>query len=505
MPTASDAEPNQVKSPRRRMGLFDCTMIVMGSMIGSGIFIVSADMVRLLGSPGWLLAAWGLTGLLTVCGALVYGELAGMFPHAGGQYVFLREAWSPLTGFLYGWTLFAVIQTGTIAAVAVAFAKFAGVLVPWFSESRYIISPIHLSDHYAISLSTAQSTAIALIALLTWINIRGLHYGRLVQNIFTIAKTGGLLALIVIGLTAAWKPDIVSHHWEHLWQRYPTTSVASGLNPKSLWGLIAALGVAQVGSLFSADSWHVISFAAEEVDRPQRNLPLSMALGTFAVTGLYLLANLSYLGGLDLTEIASAPSDRVGTELLSRVFPNWGARLMSIVILILTLGCNNGLILSGARALYAMARDGLFFRKAAYLNAQGTPAFGLILQGIWSSLLVLPRTFDPDRGVYGNLYGDLLDYVVSAALLFYMLTIAGLFRLRWRRPDQQRPVVAWGYPWLPAIYLAGAGLIVAILVLYRPTTTWPGLALVATGLPVFAWWNRRSSGMAKKPVSPNQL
>ena len=495
-PSAGETPPQQ----RHHLRLFDSTMIVMGSMIGSGIFIVSADMVRLLGSPGWLLAAWVLTGLLTVCGALVYGELAGMFPHAGGQYVFLREAWSPLTGFLYGWTLFTVIQTGTIAAVAVAFAKFAGVLLPWFSESNYLVSPVHLSSRYALSLSTAQATAIALIAALTLINMRGLQYGKLVQNVFTLAKTGGLIGLILAGCLAAWNPEGARHHWQHFWERHPLAEVAPGLTAESAWGLVVALGVAQVGSLFSADSWHVISFAAEEVEQPHRNLPLSMALGTLAVTGLYLLANIAYLGGLSLLEIATAPADRVGTELLSRVFPAWGARLMSLVILVSTLGCNNGLILSGARAYFAMARDGLFFRGAARLSAEGTPAFGLLLQGLWSSLLVLPRTFDETRQTYGNLYGDLLDYVVSAALMFYMLTIAGLFRLRRHRPAMPRPVKAWGFPWLPAGYLLGAGAILAILIVYRPASTWPGLVLVASGLPVFLLWNRRASN-SRLPAS----
>ena len=504
-PAPADNSPASNTAPSRshHLGLFDCTMIVMGSMIGSGIFIVSADMVRLLGSPGWLLAAWLLTGLLTVCGALVYGELAGMFPHAGGQYVFLREAWSPLTGFLYGWTLFTVIQTGTIAAVAVAFARFAGVLFPWFQESNYLIPPVHLSSGYALSLSTVQATAIALIGVLTLINMRGLQYGKLVQNVFTLAKTGGLIGLILVGGFAAWNPELVRDHGQHFWERHPVASVAPGLTAETTWGLLVALAVAQVGSLFSADSWHVISFAAEEVEQPRRNLPLSMALGTLAVTGLYLLANIAYLGGLSQSEIAAAPADRVATELLSRVFPTWGARLMALVILISTLGCNNGLILSGARAYFAMARDGLFFRGATRLNNAGTPAFGLLLQGIWSSLLVLPRTFDATKQTYGNLYGDLLDYVVSAALIFYMLTIAGLFRLRRSRPQAPRPVEAWGFPWLPAGYLLGAGAILAILIAYRPASTWPGLVLVATGLPVFLLWKPRTLTSSEPTTTPS--
>ncbi|MCY2964059.1 MAG: amino acid permease, partial [Planctomycetota bacterium] len=365
------------------MNLFDATMVVVGSMIGSGIFIVSADMCRLLGSPGWLLIAWILTGLLTVAGALVYGELAGMFPRAGGQYVFLREAYSPLCGFLYGWTLFLVIQTGTIAAVAVAFARFTGVLFPWFSETNYLVEPFHLTAKYAISLSTAQLTAIVLIAGLTISNIQGLRYGKLVQNVFTVAKTGALLGLIILGLTLGWNSENVHEHFSLFWTRSPTVAVEDGLTAVSTWGLIAALGVAQVGSLFSADSWHVISFAAEEVENPRRNLPLSMALGTIVVTGLYLLANFAYLAGLSQAEIQTAANDRVGTALMAKVFPVVGAQLMAGAIMVSTFGCNNGLILSGARAYYAMARDGLFFQKVGTLGRAKTPVWGLALQAAW--------------------------------------------------------------------------------------------------------------------------
>lgn len=469
----------------RGLGLYDSTMVVIGSMIGSGIFIVSADMAKILGSPGWLLVAWILTGALTVAGALVYGELAGMFPHAGGQYIFLREAYSPLGGFLYGWALFLVIQTGTIAAVAVAFARFLGVIVPWFSESNYLISPIHLTADHAISLSTAQATAIALILVLTVSNILGLQYGKRIQNVFTVTKTGALIGLILVGLTLGYRSDVVASVFESFWNRQPAAPIVDGLSSVTLWGLIAALGVSQTGSLFSADSWHVISFAAEEVENPRRNLPLAMAFGTIVVTGLYLLANVAYLVAIPLGDIQNVPNGRVGTALMDSIFPGPGTMLMSAAIMISTFGCNNGLILSGARAYYAMAKDGLFFASAGRLNSAGTPAWGLWLQAAWSVFLVLPRTFDSKTGQYGNLYSDLLDYVVSAALLFYIATIFGLIRLRQTRPNADRPIRAWGYPWLPFAYIIGATSIIVVLVLYRPMTTWPGLGLVAMGIPVY--------------------
>ena len=325
-------------------------MIVVGSMVGSGIFIVPAEMTRLLGSPGWLLVAWLLTGLLTVSGAVVYGELAGMFPRAGGQYVFLREAFSPLWGFLYGWTLFTVIQTGTIAAVAVAFARFTGVVWPVIAEDNYLIAPVSLGARHAISLSTAQLTALLVIAGLTWANIHGLRYGKWLQNTLTVAKVAALGGLIVLGLTWGWNAEVVAGHRAQFWTPQPLDQVVPGVSAVTAWGLLAALAVSQVGSLFSADSWHVISFAAEEVENPRRNLPLSMALGTLLVTGLYVLANLAYLAVLPLEGIAKASSERVGTAVMEAMIPQAGGWLMAVAIMISTLGCDNGLILSGARA-----------------------------------------------------------------------------------------------------------------------------------------------------------
>jgi basic amino acid/polyamine antiporter, APA family len=475
----------------RGLGLYDSTMVVVGSMIGSGIFIVSADMARLVGSPGWLLLAWLVTGVLTVTAALSYGELAAMMPRAGGQYVYLREAFSPLWGFLYGWTLFLVIQTGTIAAVAVAFGRFLGVLWPGIAESHYIVAPIHLSTGYAISLSTAQFVGLALIGLLTWTNTRGLDYGRFIQNVFTTAKTGALAALIAIGLFAGWNALAIDANFGDLWTPRGNVEVAPGLTAATAFGLFVAICVAQTGSLFSSDAWNNITFTAGEVKNPRRNIPLSLALGTAIVIGLYLLANVAYLVTLPLTAIQNAPSDRVGTATLEAIFPGFGATLMAGAILISTFGCVNGLILAGARAYYAMARDGVFFAKAGTLNAAKVPAWALWLQGLWAAFLVLPRTYNPATGAYGNLYGNLLDYVISAALIFYILTIAGIFRLRATRPDAERPYRAFGYPVVPALYIAGALAILIVLFAYRPETTWPGLVIVLLGLPVYFAWQKR--------------
>ncbi|MBK5295557.1 MAG: amino acid permease [Vicinamibacteria bacterium] len=477
---------------KRGLGLFDATMVVVGSMIGSGIFIVSADIARLVGSPAWLLAAWLVTGVLTLAAALSYGELAAMMPRAGGQYIYLREAFSPLWGFLYGWTLFLVIQTGTIAAVGVAFARFLGVLWPAVAEDHYLIAPLHLSTGYALSLSTAQLIAIALIALLTWTNTRGIDYGRIIQNVFTVAKTGALIALVGVGLALGWNADAVSANFGDLWTPRGQVDVVPGLSAATAFGLFVGLCVAQTGSLFSSDAWNNITFTAGEVKEPRRNLPLALAMGTGLVTALYLLANVAYLATLPLSAIQQAPSDRVATATLDTIVPGLGATLMAAAILISTFGCNNGLILAGARAYYAMARDGLFFKRVGELNPAKVPAAGLLLQGLWSVLLVLPRTYDPTTGRYGNLYGNLLDYVISAALVFYILTIAGLFRLRATRPNAERPYRAVGYPIVPALYIAGAATILLVLFAYRPATTWPGVGIVLLGVPVYYTWRKKN-------------
>jgi APA family basic amino acid/polyamine antiporter len=474
----------------RGLGLYDATMVVVGSMIGSGIFLVSADMARTISSPGWLLVAWAVAGALTVVGALSYGELAAMMPRAGGQYVYIREAFSPLWGFLYGWTLFMVIQTGTIAAVAVGFARYFGALVPWIADDHYLIQPLHLSAGYAVSLSTTQLVGVLLIALLTWTNTRGLEYGRVIQNVFTTAKSGALAALILLGLFVGRNAAAVSDNFSGFWAVRGAADVAPGLSVATAFGLFVAICVAQTGSLFSADAWNNITFTAGEVKDPRRNIPLSLVLGTSIVIGLYLLANVAYLSTLTFEGIQHAPADRVATATLNVVFPGLGAVIMAVAIMISTFGCNNGLIMAGARAYYAMARDGLFFRSAGELNGAKVPAWGLVVQGVWASVLVLPRTFNPSTGAYGNLYSNLLDYVISAALIFYILTIAGVFRLRWLHPEAERPYRAFGYPVVPALYIAGAAIILAVLFVYKTSTTWPGLVIVLLGVPVYFAWRR---------------
>ena len=475
---------------KQSLGLFDSTMIVAGSMIGAGIFIVSAEMARQVGSVGWLLASWVITGSLTIAAALSYGELAAMMPRAGGQYVYLREAWSPLCGFLYGWTLFLVIETGTVAAVGVGFARYLGILWPRISESAYLISPIHLGASYAISLSTAQLTGVSLIALLTWSNARGINYGKLVQNTFTSAKLAALFGVIVVGFVGY--NAAARTNFENLWQPQGFTPVAPGVTPNTLFGLMAALCIAQVGSLFSADGWNNITFTAGEVKNPRRNVPLSLALGTFIVIALYVGANFAYAAVLPLSSIQNAPSDRVAGAMLDAVLPSIGAALMAIVIMISAFGCMNGLLLAGARAYFAMARDGLFFRRAGVVNRASVPGASLIMQGFWAGFLVLVRTYNPSTRAFGNLYSNLLDYVVSADLIFYILTIAAVFRLRRLRPEADRPYRTWGYPVVPALYIVSAALILAMLFVYRPATTFPGLVIVLTGVPVYFAFRRSS-------------
>ncbi len=480
-------------------------MIVAGSMIGSGIYIVSADIARLVASPGWLLVTWILTGLLTILAALSYGELAAMMPKAGGQYVYLRESYSPLWGFLYGWTLFLVIQTGTIAAVGVAFARFLGVLAPSVSPTGWIVPPIRLSEGYAVSLSTQQLVAILLIVGLTVLNTRGIRLGKIIQNVFTSAKTLSLIALIALGILIGRNAPAVAANFSDMWTPHGAATITSsslaGLPAVSAGtgalGLLVALCVAQVGSLFSADAWNNITFTAGEVKDPRRNIPLSLAFGTCLVIALYVLANVAYLCILPLSGIQSAPDDRVGTAALGVIFGGAGTTIMAVAIMISTLGCNNGLILAGARVYYAMARDGLFFRSTGRLNEHHVPAVGLVFQCVWASLLVLPRTRAVDASTgsvtYGNLYGNLLDYVVFSVLIFYVLTVAGIFVLRAKRPGADRPYRAFGYPVVPSLYILAATVIMVVLLLYRTETTWPGLIIVLTGIPVYFVWRSRAT------------
>jgi basic amino acid/polyamine antiporter, APA family len=469
----------------RGLTLFDSIMLVVGAMIGSGIFIVPAEMARHIGSAGWLLVAWGVAGALTIAGALCYGELSAMMPQAGGMYVYLREAYSPLYGFLYGWTLFSVIETGTIAAVAVAFARFSGVLWPQISEDRYLIAPIHISSHYALSLSTAQLLAIGVIAFLAFSNTLGLRYGKLIQNVFTVAKTGALAALIVFGIFLGRNAAALHTNFAHPWQAQGVDSLGGGLAATSIFGLFVAICLSQTGSLFSADSWHNIAFAAGEVKRPERNVTLAMVIGTTVVIVLYVLANVAYLFTLPLEAIQHAHADRVGTATLQAIFPGTGTFVMAAAIMVSTFGTINALTLTGARVYYAMARQRLFFPFAGKLNRANVPASSLRLQGLWAAVLVLPRTYEPATQVWGNLYSNLLEYVISAALIFYVLTVAGVFRLRRKRPDAPRPYRTLGYPVVPALYIVAASAILVVLFIYRPASTWPGLLIVLLGIPVY--------------------
>lgn len=480
----------------RGLNLFDATMVVIGTMIGSGIFLVSADMARLINSPGWLLAAWGLTAVLTIAAALSYGELACMMPEAGGVYIFLREAYSPLWGFLYGWTLFAVIQTGTIAAVAVGFSRFLSVLMPGVAENNYIIAPIHISEGYAVSLSTAQLVGVSVILLLTWSNSRGLQYGKIVQNVFTTAKVGAIAALILAGLFLGRNAEAAANFTDFF--RVGTFDASLGVAAGSMFGLMVAVCVAQSGSLFSADAWHDVTFIAGEVRDPRRNVPKALAIGCTAVVLLYLLVNLIYLLVLPLAGIQTAPSDRVATAVVERIFPGYGSVLMAVAIMVSTFGCVNSLVMAGARAYYAMAKDRLFFASAGTLNSASVPGRSLWMQGAWAAALVLPRTFNSATGTYGNLYGNLLDYVISAALIFYILTIAAVFRLRATRPDADRPYRVPGYPVVPALYILGAALVLVILFAYRPATTWPGLLIVLVGAALYAALPKQPGGSRTK-------
>ncbi len=443
------------------LGLMDASTLVMGSMIGSGVFIVSADIARQTQSPGLLMLTWLVTAVLTTIAALSYGELAAAMPKAGGMYVYLREAFGPLSGFLYGWTLFTVIQTGTIAAVAVAFAKFLGEFFPAISARNWIfkIGPV--------GLSTQMAAAIALLVFLTWVNTRGLKEGARVQNVFTFAKIGALAALVVLGIALGRRPEAISANFGDFWG-----------GAEWGWAAVKMVGLAMVGSLFSSDAWHSVTFTAGEIRNPKRDLPLSLALGVGVVSVIYLLCNLVYLMALPLSGIQNAPEDRVATAVMTVMFGGSATWMMALAVLVSTFGCVNGLVMTGSRVYYAMAQDGLFFRACGRVDAKThVPVVSLWVQCAWGSALTLSGT-----------YSDLLDYVIFAVLLFYILTIAGLFVLRRTRPEMERPYRAIGYPVLPALYIVAASVIEVLLLLYKPSYTWPGLLLVLTGIPVYWGW-----------------
>jgi APA family basic amino acid/polyamine antiporter len=472
------------------MGLFSATAIVMGSMIGSGIFIVPAEMSRTLISPALLIGAWVVTAVMTLIGALSYGELAGMMPKAGGQYVYLREALGPLWGFLYGWTLFLVIQTGTIAAVGVAFGKFLGVFFPSVSQTHWIW---HVRSGN-VGLSTANLAAIVIIVFLTFTNTRGVKLGAAVQNVFTSAKVLALLGVIAVGLVARNAAAIAANFgagWHQFWSgagwstQHPV-EIGSFLGMgggTAVVGVLTVLAVVQVGSLFSADAWNNVTFTAGEIRNPRRNLPLSLAIGTGTVLLLYIACNFVYLSVLPMAGIATTPQDRVATAVMEHALGGVGAKLMAAAILVSTFGCVNGMLLAGSRVYYAMSRDGLFFKSTGRLSEKTkTPVNSLWMQCAWACLLCL-------SGQYGNL----LDYVIFAVLVFYVLTIVGLFVLRRKRPDAERPYRAFGYPVLPALYIVMAVWICVVLLRYKPQYTWPGLILVLLGVPVYFVWTRRAS------------
>lgn len=508
-------EPNMSsESPKliRGLSLLDATMIVVGSMIGSGIFITSAESSRLVGSPGWLLMAWALAGVLTITGALCCAELAAMWPRAGGQYVFLREAYGSSVGFLFGWGLLLIIQSGTIAAVAVAFANFTGVLTDVISADKYLISPRVILkprslggttfNGYALSLSTQQLLALSMILFLTFVNTRGLQTGKLIQNTFTFTKTAALVGLIVIGLFLGWNDGSAAYtsSWWRPWENgWKPTAAQVGFDPTTqgltILALVMLLGRAMVGPLFAQSAWNNVTFTGGEIRDPGRNLPRSLLLGCAIVVTLYLLANLAYVVTLPLAGIQGAPQNRVATAVMQTVLGPRGTILMAIAIMISTFGCNNGLIMAGARVYYAMARDGLFFKKVGSVNAKNVPAVALMTQGFWAAFLVLPRTVtvNAQTGEYsfGNVYTQLLEYIVSADLILYVLMAAAVIVMRWKAPEIERPYRTFGYPIVPVIYIVLAMLFIIDLAWLAPSTSGFGYLLVFTGIPVYLIWRRK--------------
>jgi len=459
-------EQNEMK---RELGLLDATLLVAGSMIGSGIFIVSADITRNVGSAGWLIVIWLISGLMTLIAAISYGELSAMFPKAGGQYVYLKEAYNPLVGFLYGWSFFAIIQTGTIAAVGVAFSKFTAYLWPAVSEDLIMFKL------GSLSISHAQLLAIAIIILLTYINTKGVRAGKMIQTSFTLTKLFSLLGLIIFGFIML-KPDIWELNWTNAWDLHKLNANGT-VESYTLIAALGAISAAMVGSIFSSDAWNNVTFIAGEIKNPKRNIGLSLFLGTLIVTITYVLANLVYMAVLPLQEIASADKDRVAVVASSVIFGNIGTVIIALMIMVSTFGCNNGLILSGARVYHAMANDGLFFKRTASLNKFAVPEFGLWLQCLVASAMCL-----------SGRYGDLLDMISFVVVIFYALTIFGIYILRVKRPEAERPYKAFGYPFLPALYIIMGICFCTLLIIFKPNFTWPGLIIVLSGVPVYYMW-----------------
>lgn len=455
------------------LGLVDATMIVAGSMIGSGIFIVSADMLKDLGSAGWLIAAWLITGFMTLTAALSYGELSAMFPKAGGQYVYLKEAYNPFIGFLYGWSFFAVIQTGTIAAVAVAFAKFLGYIRPELGDGNVIWQITS-----TIKITAAQLVGIALIILLTYINTKGIKTGKTIQTTFTTAKLLALFGLVAFGFLLASSSEVWNQNWTNAWsvKQHASRMGSSDNSWLPLTGLVAlgAMASAMVGSIFSSDAWNNVTFIAGEVKNPKRNIGLSLFLGTLIVTIIYVVTNLMYLSVLPLNQLAFATDNRIALSVSNEIFGSSGTIILAILIMVSTFGCNNGLILAGARVYYTMAKDGLFFKSTGTLNKNSVPGYALWIQCLVACVLCL-----------SGKYGDLLDMVSFVVVLFYVLTIIGIFILRRKRPEAERPYKAFGYPVLPAIYILMGTAFCVLLIIYKPLYTWPGMIVVLLGIPLY--------------------
>ena len=465
----------------RSLTLLDGALLVIGSMIGSGIFIVSADIAQSVGSAGWLIVVWLISGFITLTAALSYGELSGMYPQAGGQYVYLREAFGKLYGFLYGWSFFAVIQTGTIAAVGVAFGKFAGYLSPALGDDNIL-----LGNASGFHISAAQLVGIGTIVLLTYINTLGVKSGKWIQLFFTLAKVGAMAALIIFGFIFFKDHNIWAGNWQGAWEAKAISKDGAIITHQSLSSaaLVIAICTAMVGALFSSDAWNSVTFIAGEIKRPERNIGLSLFIGTVVVTLLYVSMNYMYLNVMSVTEIAHAPARRVATAAALKIFGGDGAKIIALLIMVSTFGCNNGLILSGARVYYTMAKDGLFLPAAKKLNDRGVPQQALWMQCIWASVLCL-------SGQYGNL----LDFIIFTVLVFYILTIGGIFKLRQTKPDHPRPYKAFGYPVIPIIYIGLASFICIVLLKYKPDYTWPGLIIVLLGLPIYYLLNKKQKNI----------
>lgn len=485
----------------RGLSLLDATMIVVGSMIGSGIFIVSSESARLVGAPGWLLLIWVLAGIMTITGALCFAELAAMLPKAGGPYVFMSEAYGKPVGFLYGWSQFLIVQSGTIAAVAVAFANFTGLLVPSISGTRYIVEPLVFGS-YAVSLSTQQLLALLSIALLTLINARGLEVGKWIQNTFTLTKTAALLGLVVIGLLFGWNPDgalFSADLWDSAANGWSLEKAQPAATALGSLAFVVVLGKAMTGPLFSQSAWDNVTFTGAEIENPGRNLPRALIIGCLIVVSLYLLANLAYVVTLSLPALQNAPNGRVAAAVMQQIVGAPGVVIIALALMISTFGCNNGLILSGSRVSYAMAKDGYLFASMARTNDRHVPSFALLAQGVWACLLVLPRTVTYAPGnpqpVFGDVYRQLLDYIVSVDLVSAALSVLAVIVLRYRRPDLERPYKTFGYPFVPIVFLSLSMFVTLTLIYLSPATAGIGYLLALTGIPVYFIWRRRGKQM----------